>query len=96
MTTKLEEVARALAKDNGDDFDSIPRDKAHWVEMGQGRGVNELRQRDYLCMARAAVGAMEEYLEASRNVKKAEAAYATAESNLIEARRRRDNARRGI
>jgi hypothetical protein len=57
---RLKEVARALAKENGDDFDLIPRDKAHWVEMGSGRGVNELRQHDYLGMARAAIDAMRE------------------------------------
>lgn len=58
----VEVAARAIATENGDDFDKIHRDKPHWVETrgdlgGPWRDVNALRQVDYLEMAEVALTA---------------------------------------
>lgn len=62
---QVEAAARAMAKENGDDFDSIPVGKAEWTHAqgkfgGRYRDINEPMRSDYLSMARAA-------LEAARN-----------------------------
>lgn len=64
----VERVARAIAKDFGEDFDEVPRDKKHRIEAhsifgGRYRDVNEPFQYDYLGSARAAIEAMREPTE---------------------------------
>jgi hypothetical protein len=59
----VERIARAIAEENGDDFDSIPANKAEWVDNrgefgGRQRDVNEPFQRCYTYMALAALKAM--------------------------------------
>lgn len=61
----VERIARALAKERGDDFDDIPKFKNDWVKKrgefgGRFRDINEPFVGDYLDMARAALKAMEE------------------------------------
>jgi hypothetical protein len=72
----IERVARAIAKEHGDDFDAVPRDKGHWIDErgtfdGRYRDVNEPFQPHYIAMARAAIAAMreptEEMLEAGNS-----------------------------
>lgn len=61
----LERVARAIAEENGDDFDNLPLAKWHWTEQrgqfgGRFRDVNEPMQSSYEAMANAAIAAMRE------------------------------------
>lgn len=63
MSTMVERVARAMAKQNGDDYDHIPLDKADWTAQrgmfgGRFRDLSELMQVDYDEMARAAIEAL--------------------------------------
>jgi hypothetical protein len=65
MSTMVERVARAMAKQNGDDYDHVPLDKADWTAQrgmfgGRFRDLNELMQVDYDEMARAAIEALME------------------------------------
>src|SRR6478752_7026210 len=60
---KVEEVARAIAKRNGDEYDNIPLDKADWKSAngmfgGIFRDLNQPTQVDYDEMAPAAIEAM--------------------------------------
>lgn len=59
----VKRVARGLSAKRGDDFDSLPADKAEWVQnhgyfSGRYRGVDEPTKTDYLDDARAAIAAM--------------------------------------
>jgi hypothetical protein len=61
----LERVARAIAEENGDNFDDLPLAKWHWTEKrgefgGRFRDVNEPMRSDYEAMANAAITAMRE------------------------------------
>lgn len=61
----VKRVARVIAKENGDDYDSIPASKSDWTRNGgmfggRFRDVNEPYQTDYDDMARAAIEAMRE------------------------------------
>jgi hypothetical protein len=65
MSEMVERVAMAIAKENGDDFDAIPKDKPDWTAQrgifaGRSRDINEPFQCDYLGQARAAIEAMRE------------------------------------
>lgn len=67
--SKVEEVAREIAKANGDEYGSIPLDKSDWKSAhglfgGTFRDVNEPTQADYDDMARAAIAAMRKPTEA--------------------------------
>ena len=60
--TVVERVARAIATENGDDYDLIPVNKPEWVRhqgqfMGRFRDVTEPFQVDYDGMATAATAA---------------------------------------
>ena len=61
----VEQVARAIAEKNGDDYDKIPQNKKEWVVrqgmfQGRFRDVNEPYQVDYYDMAEGAIKAMRE------------------------------------
>lgn len=63
--TVLERAARAVADENGDDFDHVHRDKSHWTQThgkieGVFRDLNALRQDDYLLCARAVISSLRE------------------------------------
>ncbi len=65
MSEMLERVAVEIARENADDFFLVPVDKQDWIAhqgqfQGRFRDVNELRQPDYLDMARAAIRALRE------------------------------------
>lgn len=54
--------AKAAARENGDDFDLIPKDKPDWLDkrgqfQGRYRDLNEPKQNDYIEMSRAALTA---------------------------------------
>jgi len=62
--TMIEKIARAIAADDGCDFDQIPRHAGHRSEIRRKTGAWPLTDRmqcDYLDMARAAIDAMEAY-----------------------------------
>ncbi len=65
MTDMVEKVWRAIAIENGDDPDQIPRHKSHWNKEqgkfgGRFRDINEPFVSDYEAMARAAIRALTE------------------------------------
>lgn len=65
MSTMIEKVARAMAKQNGDDYGHLPLDKTDWTAGrgmfgGRFRELAEPMQVDYDEMARAAIEAMME------------------------------------
>ncbi len=69
MTDKLTEVAIAIARAHCDDYDTVPRNKAHWVDKrsifnGEPRDINMPFQIDYDDMAKAAMEAHEAALKA--------------------------------
>ncbi len=56
-------IAYELAKQRGDTFGCVPRDKRHWIEghgifQGRPRDINEPYQSDYLEMADVAYTAL--------------------------------------
>jgi len=62
--TMIENIARAIAAEDGNDFDEIPRHKGHRSEIRRKTGawpMTDRMQCDYLDMARAAIDAMEAY-----------------------------------
>lgn len=64
VETMIKRVAAAIARQNGDDYDSVPADKGDWTRKGgmfggRFREVNEPYQTDYDEMARAAIEAMD-------------------------------------
>lgn len=64
MIDRVEKVARAIAQENGDNFDNIPAHKPHWTRErgqfgGRYRDINEPFQSCYLSMAEAAIKAYE-------------------------------------
>ena len=68
MTDMVEKVWRAIAIENGDDPDQIPRHKSHWNKEqgkfgGRFRDINEPFVSDYEAMARAAINALMEPTE---------------------------------
>ncbi len=68
MTDMVEKVWRAIAIENGDDPDQIPRHKSHWNKErgqfgGRFRDINEPFVPDYEDMARAAIRALMEPTE---------------------------------
>lgn len=63
MSAMIERVARAIATENGDDYDKIPDSKSEWNKEhgefdGRFRDVNEPSKADYLAMAKAALVAL--------------------------------------
>ncbi len=68
MTDMVEKVWRAIAIENGDDPDQIPRHKSHWNKEkgqfgGRFRDINEPFVYGYEAMARAAIRALMEPTE---------------------------------
>jgi len=67
MSTEAEErVARALATENGDDYDAMFASKSEWNAArgyagGRFRTITEPMKSDYLDMARAAIAAVRAY-----------------------------------
>ena len=64
MSDLREAVARAIAAEVGDGFDSAFADKGEWIDEGGVKGgrfrdVNEPKQADYLAAADAALAAIE-------------------------------------
>lgn len=60
---EVERVARAIALENGDDWDALPADKSEWNAKcgmfgGRFRDINEPRRPDYYAMALAAIAAL--------------------------------------
>lgn len=60
----VEKIARAIARENGDEFADAFKNKDRWVAKrgmsgGRFRDVNEPFQSDYLDMAKAAISALE-------------------------------------
>mgnify|MGYP004528143805 CR=1 FL=1 len=61
----VEKVARAIAEQNGDDYEQVPLHKSDWVQKGglfngRFRDVSEPYRTDYEDMAEAALKAMRE------------------------------------
>lgn len=70
MDKALEAAARAMAHENGDDYDAIPANKTEWTKGrgqfgGRFRDVNEPYKSDYDEMAAAAIRAYEAALPTS-------------------------------
>ena len=68
MTDMVEKVWRAIAIENGDDPDQIPRHKSHWNKErsqfgGRFRDINEPFVSDYEAMACAAIRALMEPID---------------------------------
>lgn len=79
MTDMIEQVARAIAEANGDNFSNAFKNKSRWIAKrgmsgGRFRDVNEPFQSDYMDMAIAA-------LKTTRNV----IAKAGGDTTLIDA-----------
>lgn len=60
---KLEKVARAIADQNGDQWEFVPEDKSDWIDnrgmfQGRSRDINEPFRCDYEEMATAALNAV--------------------------------------
>lgn len=61
----IERMARAIAAEQGDDFDKIPASKREWIDArgefdGRGRDINEPFRTEYIGMALAALKVMRE------------------------------------
>lgn len=69
MSEMVERLARVIASELGDDFDSAFENKAAWIDGrsergGRFRDVNEPTQADYIDAARAVIQAMKEPTQA--------------------------------
>lgn len=64
----IEKVARAIADQNGDQWEFVPEDKPDWIDnrgmfQGRSRDINEPFRCDYEEMATAALNAVYEALK---------------------------------